>query len=162
MSPVRMSAPAPLPGEVNARKKKHLLNVILAGVLSAALVVLVVCRALCPVLVLPGFGVPNLVLICLIALVLEHYLVPGAKRCYICIPVFSALTFGLLPFAAAFAGGMEALKLAVVGGVVFTVTTWLFTTIQERLSTGPAAKASAFFSAVSLYMAAQCFVGIIL
>ena len=47
-------------------------------------------------------------------------------------------------------------------GVTFTVTTWLFSTIQERLSSGPAAKASAFFSAVSLYMAAQCFMGLIL
>ena len=43
-----------------------------------------------------------------------------------------------------------------------TVTTWLFSTIQERLSSGPAAKASAFFSAVSLYMASQCFIGMIL
>ena len=58
------------------------------------------------------------------------------------------------------AGAAEALKLALVGGLTFTVTTWLFSTIQERLSSGPAAKASAFFSAVSLYMAAQCFMGI--
>ena len=57
---------------------------------------------------------------------------------------------------------MEAVKLAAVGCLVFTVTTWLFSTIQDRLSSGPAAKASAFFSAVSLYMAAQCFMGILL
>ena len=92
----------------------------------------------------------------------NHYLAPDADRCYVCIPVFSAITFGLLPFAACFVDAVEALKLAVVGAVVFTVTTWLFTTIQERLSSGPAAKASAFFSAVSLYMAAQCFIGMIL
>jgi len=103
-----------------------------------------------------------MVLICLVALVLDHYLVPDAKRCYICIPVFGALTFGLLPFAACFVSGLEALKLGVIGGVLFTVVTWLFTTIQERLSSGPAAKASAFFSAVSLYMAAQCLMGILL
>ena len=76
--------------------------------------------------------------------------------------MFSAITFGLLPYAAAFVTPVEALKLAVVGAVVFTMTTWLFTTIQERLSSGPAAKASAFFSAVSLYMASQCFIGMIL
>lgn len=144
------------------KNKTYLLNTFLAAVVAIYLLVCLFVRAFCPAVILPKANIPNLVLLSLIALVLEHYLVPGAKRCYICIPVFSALTFGLLPFAAAFAGGMEALKLAVVGGVVFTVTTWLFTTIQERLSTGPAAKASAFFSAVSLYMAAQCFVGIIL
>ena len=103
-----------------------------------------------------------MVFISLVALVLEHYLVPDAKRCYICVPVFAAVTFGLLPFAACFVGAGEAIKLAVVGGVVFTATTWLFTTIQDRLSSGPAAKASAFFSAVSLYMAAQCFMGMFL
>ena len=107
-------------------------------------------------------NIPNMVFISLVALVLEHYLVPDAKRCYICGPVFAAVTFGLLPFAACFVGAGEAIKLAVVGGVVFTATTWLFTTIQDRLSSGPAAKASAFFSAVSLYMAAQCFMGMFL
>ena len=107
-------------------------------------------------------NIPNMVLISLVALVLDHYVAPDAKRCYICIPVFSAITFGLLPYCAAFVVPMEALKLAVVGAVVFTITTWLFTTIQERLSSGPAAKASAFFSAVSLYMASQCFIGMIL
>ena len=107
-------------------------------------------------------SIPNMVLISLVALLLDHYLVPGAKRCYICIPVFAALVFGLLPFVSAYATLGEAVKLAIAGGVVFTATTWVFTAIQERLSSGPAAKASAFFSAVSLYMAVQCFVGIFL
>lgn len=143
------------------KNKTYLLNTFLAAVLGIYLLVCLFVRAFFPAVILPKANIPNLVLLSLVALVLDHYLAPDAKRCYICIPVFSALTFGLLPFAASFAGGMEALKLALVGGVVFTVTTWLFTTIQERLSTGPAAKASAFFSAVSLYMAAQCFMGMI-
>ena len=113
-------------------------------------------------MLLPEMDIPNMVLISLVALVLDHYLSPNADRCYVYVSVFSAITFGLLPYCAAMAVPMEALKLAVVGAVVFTVTTWLFTTIQERLSSGPAAKASAFFSAVSLYMAAQCFIGMIL
>ena len=144
------------------KNKTYILNTLLAVVLGLYLLVAVIVRAFCPQIILPKANIPNMVLISLIALVIEHYLVPDAKRCYICIPVFSAITFGLLPFCAAFAAPMAALKLAVVGAVVFTVTTWLFTTIQERLSSGPAAKASAFFSAVSLYMAAQCFIGMIL
>lgn len=144
------------------KNKTYILNTFLAVVLGIYLLVAVIVRAFCPQIILPKANIPNIVLISLIALVLEHYLVPGAKRCYICIPVFSAVTFGLFPYAAAFAVPAEALKLALVGGVVFTVTTWLFSTIQERLSSGPAAKASAFFSAVSLYMASQCFIGMIL
>lgn len=144
------------------KNKTYILNTFLAVVLGIYLVVCIFVRTFAPNIILPKANIPNLVLLSLVALVLDHYLAPGAKRCYICIPVLGAVTFGLLPFAACFVGAGEALKLALVGGLVFTVTTWLFSTIQERLSTGPAAKASAFFSAVSLYMAAQCFMGILL
>ena len=141
--------------------KTYRLNTILAVVLGLWLLVCVVARAFCPTLILPELDLPNVVLISLIALVLDHYL-GGAKRCYICIPVFSALTFGLLPLAAFMVSGVQALILGAAGCVTFTVTTFLFTSIQDRPSSGPAAKASAFFSAVSLYMAAQCLAGIIL
>lgn len=144
------------------KNKTYILNTFLTAVLGIYLLVAVVVRTFCPQIILPKANIPNLVLISLVALVLEHYLVPEAKRSYICICVLSAVTFGILPYAAAFTTPLESVKLAVVGGVVFTVTTWLFTTIQDRLSSGPAAKASAFFSAVSLYMAAQCFIGMIL
>lgn len=144
------------------KNNQYMLNTILTAVLGVILLVIVVGRTLFPVMILPEANIPNLVLVSLIALVLDHYLAPGAKRCYICIPVFSAITFGLLPYAACFVTAGEAFKLAIVGGLVFTATTWLFTTIQDRLSSGPAAKASAFFSAVSLYMAAQCFMGMVL
>ena len=142
--------------------KKYMLNTILSAVLGVFLLASVVARAVCPAIILPELDIPMMVLLSLVALVLEHYIVGEAERCYICIPVFSVLAFGLLPFAAYMATAGEALKLAVLGGVVFTVTTALFTSIQDRLSSGPAAKASAFFSAVSLYMAAQCFAGILL
>lgn len=140
-------------------KKTYFLNTFLAVVLTAALGVLTVLRAVNPVLVLPGFGIPNLVLVSLAALLLDHYLVPGAERCYICIPVFSAIAFGLLPWAAGFAFGMEALLLAVKGCVVFTAVTWLFSSMMDRLSTGPAAKAAPVFSAFGLYLASQCLMG---
>ena len=142
--------------------KTYRLNTLLAAVVAVVLLACVVLRAFCPTLILPNIDIPFIVRLSLIALVADHYLSADAKRCYICIPVLSALTFGLLPLAAFMVSAGEALVLALVGGVTFTVTTLLFTQIQERLSSGPAAKASAFFSAVSLYMAAQCLAGIIL
>ena len=144
------------------KNKTYLLNTLLAAVFGAYLLVAVAIRTFCPQIILPKANIPNLVLVSLVALVLDHYFAPDAKRCYICIPALSALTFGLLPYAGAFVNPLDALKLAAAGAVVFTVTTLLFTTIQDRLSSGPAAKASAFFSAVSLYMASQCFMGMFL
>lgn len=144
------------------KNKTYILNTLHAGVLAVCLLVCVLVRSFAPAIILPKASIPNMVLISLAALVLDHFLAPGARRCYLCVPVFSALAFGLLPYAACFVGAGEALKLGLTGGLTFTVTTLLFSTIQERLSTGPAAKASAFFSAVSLYMASQCFMGILL
>ena len=138
--------------------KKYVLNTLLSCVLGVVLLVYVLVRAFAPRIILPEFGVTELVLISLITLVLEHYLAPGAERCYICIPVFSALTFGLLSFGA-YLGIATALRLAITGGIVFTATTWLFSSITDRLSTGPAAKAAPIVSALGLYLAVQALMG---
>jgi len=142
-------------------KKTYTLNVLLAAALGAVLLVCVLVRTFAPRMILPVLDIPNMVLISLIVLLADHYLAPGADRCYICIPVFSAVTFGLLPFAACFVGAGEALKLAVLGAVVFTAVTWLFSSMMDRLSTGPAAKLAPLLSALGLYLAAQCFMGIL-
>ena len=143
-------------------KKTYTLNTLLAVVLGAALLVCVLVRTFLPNFIIPELDIPNMVLISLVALVLDHYLAPGAKRCYICIPVFSAISFGLLPFAACFVGGMEALKLGFVGGIVFTAITWVYSSIQDRLSSGPAAKAAPFMSAFGVYLAIQALMGMFL
>jgi hypothetical protein len=142
------------------KQNHYFLNTILAVVLGIACVITVLVRAFTPAALIPHLDVPNVVALSLAALLIDHYVAKDAKRCYICIPVFSAITFGLLPFCAGFASGLEALKLAILGGVVFTATTWLFTSVQDRLSSGPAAKLAPFLSAAGLYLAAQCFVGI--
>ena len=131
-------------------------------ILRVKYLVCVLLRTFTPIIILPVLDIPNMVLLSLAALLLDHYLAPGAKRCYICIPVFSAIVFGLRPFAACFVGALEAVKLSAVGCAVFTLTTWLFSSIQDRLSSGPAAKAAPILSAMGLYLAAQCFMGILL
>ena len=144
------------------KNKTYTLNTILAALLGAALLICIFVRTFAPRIILPELDIPNLVLISLMALVLDHYLAPGADRCYICIPLFSALAFGLLPYAAAFVTGGEALELAFFGGAVFTATTWLFSSVQDRLSTGPAAKAAPVVSAFGLYLAIQGLMGMFL
>lgn len=144
------------------KNKTYVLNTLLIAVVGIAMLAAVLVRTFAPIVIIPGLNIPGMVALSLVALLLDHYLAPGAKRCYICIPLLSAAAFGLLPWAACFAAGGYALKLAVVGGVVFTVTTWLFSSIQDRLATGPAAKAAPFMSAVGLLLAAQVMMGIIL
>ena len=143
------------------KNKTYTLNTLLAAVLGAALLACVLVRTFLPRIILPELDIPNMVLLSLVALVADHYAAPGAKRCYICIPIFAAITFGLLPFAACFVGVWVALKLALLGGVIFTAVTWLYTTMVDRISSGPAAKAAPVISAVGLYLAVQCFAGLL-
>ena len=144
------------------KNNKYLLSTILAAVVFAACAIALLVRVWIPAAVIPTLNIPNMVALSVIALLLEHFLTKGNPRCYICIPVFSAITFGLLPFAACFVGAVEALKLAVSGGILFTATTWLFSSVQDRLSTGPAAKAAPIVSAFGLYLAIQALMGMIL
>ena len=142
------------------KNKTYTLNTVLTAVLAAVLAVMVVLRAVSPQLILMQFDIVAITGISLIALVLDHYLAKGAKRCYICIPVFAALSFGILPFAA----GMVALKyvlgLAASGAVIFTLCTFAFTSIQDRLSSGPAARLAPIMSAFGIWLAVQAFAGI--
>lgn len=144
------------------KEKRWFLNTALAVVLGIGLLVCIVLRTFAPRMILPALDIPNMALVSLVALVLDHYVSHGAKRCYVCAFVFSALTFGLLPFVAGFVTLKDALLLAAVGGVVFTAIAWIFSSIQDRLSTGPAAKAAPVLSALGLYLAAQCFAGFII
>ena len=143
-------------------KDKYMLNTLLAAVLGVALFVAVLVRTFSPIIIMPRPDIPNLVLISLLALLLDHYLAPGAKRCWLSVVLLSALAFGLLPFAACFVNGADAAGLALMGSIVFTVTAWLFTTVQERLSSGPSCKAAPVVSAFGLYLASQCFMGMFL
>ena len=144
------------------KEKTYFLNTFLAIVLGAALVAEVLVRTFAPNFIIPNPDIPNLVLASLAALVLDHYVTGGAKRCWFCVPVLGAVTFGLLPWCACFVVVEDAIKLGIIGGIVFTVTTLLFTSMQDRISTGPAAKAAPLFSALGLYLAVQCFAGMIL
>ena len=144
------------------KNNKYLLSTILAAVVFAACAICMLIRVWQPAAVLPVLNIPNMVALSVIALLIEHFLTKGNPRCYICIPVLGALTFGILPLMAGFACQHDFWKYGLVGGVVFTITTFLFTSAQDRLLTGPKAKAAMVIMALGIYLAAQCFAGIIL
>ena len=142
--------------------KKYTLNTVLVAVFGLELLTLVLLRTFAPNVILPRFDLIHLVTVSLAALVIDHYLAPGAKRCYVCIPVFSFLTFCILPWAAGLVPmvDLDALWLGLTGCIVFTATTWVFTSIQDRLSTGPAAPLAPVMSAIGIWLAVQAFAGI--
>ena len=144
------------------KEKNFLFETLLAAVVGIALLVCVLLRTFSPAIVLPKLDIPNMAALILVALLGDHYLSKGGKRCYVCVGLLSAVTFGLLPVMAGLAVWADALWLAVVGGILAVVTVWLFTWAQDRLATGPAAKAAPVLTALGLYLTVQCFAGILL
>ena len=142
------------------KNKTYTLSTVLIAVLAAVLAAMVILRAVSPQLILMQFDIVSITGICLIALVLDHYLAPGARRCWVCIPVFAALSFGILPLAAGIVALANALGLAVSGCAIFTVCAFVFTSVQDRLSSGPAARLAPIMSALGIWLAVQAFAGI--
>ena len=144
------------------KNNKFFLPVILVAVLFVALLVCMLVQIFLPAAILPPLNIPNMVLLSVVALLLEHFLAKGNPRCYVCDLLFGFAAFALLPLMAGFACVHDFWKFGLVGSVVFTITTFLFTSATERLLTGPKARAAVILTGIGIYLAAQCFAGIIL
>ena len=144
------------------KNNQYLLSTILAAVVFVACAIALLVRVWLPAAVIPQLNIPGMVTLSVIALLIEHFLTKGNPRCYICVPVFGALVFGILPLMAGFACQHDFWKFGLAGAVIFTVTTFLFTSAQDRLLTGPKAKAAMVITAIGIILASQCFAGIIL
>lgn len=144
------------------RTNKYLLNIILSGLLTLGMLLALVARIFVSAIILPKIGIPNLVLLSLVALLLDHFLTKGSARCYPGVAALALLSFLVLPWAAGFAGGLALVKLSVVGCVVFTAVTWLFDSMISRLASGYNTKTAAVVSALGIYLASQAFAGMIL
>ena len=144
------------------KNHKYLLNTLLAIYLFAAMAAMMLIRVFNPAAVLPVLNIPNMVLLSLVVLLSEYYVGACEDRCYICITLFAFASFALLPLMAGFACQHNFWKIGLVGSVTFTATTWLFSSMTDRLSSGPEAKGTALMGAFGLYLAAQAFAGILL
>ena len=144
------------------KNNRYLHIVLLTAVLFAALCVAVVIRSLIPAFNLPALNIPNMVFLGMIALLLEYFIAGCNPRCYVCTFLFGAVAFGVLPLMAGFACVHDFWKYGLVGGAVFTAVTFLFTSAVSRIRTGPKAKAAVALTGLGIWLAAQCFAGILL
>lgn len=139
------------------KKSVMVLPLTLTALLGIAQLAAVMVRVFFPQLIFPPLEITGMVLLCLVALLAEHYLAPRASHNYLMLAVFGALLFGLLPFAAGFASWQRALVLGGVGAAVLMLTTILFTSIRHRLDSGPSAPLAPAACALCLYLAVQAF-----
>lgn len=142
------------------KDKTFFLNILLALLWMVLLAAFLVIRTFWPANILPPMDLPLLLGVSLAALLLEHWAAPGTQRSWVNLVILAALTFGLLPLCAGFVSGMMALKLAIIGGIVFAGTTVLFDSLLSRLSSGTGTKAAPVIAAFCLFLAGQCFTNI--
>lgn len=144
------------------RNRSLLLNVILAAVVGLACLCVLLWRTFAPAAVLPELNVPVVTALSLAALVVERYLAPGARRAWVPLILLGGATLGLLPWCAGLVSAAQALELCLLGGAVFAVTAMLYTSMADRLSSGPVCRAAPVLSAFLLFLAGQCLTGLLL
>lgn len=151
---------------VNMKAVTFKLNTVLAAVAGALCLLAVLLRTFAPITVqLPNIDIPCLAAVSLIAIVVDCYLdwKKLTPHCWALTAVMAFLTFWLLPWAAGLvADAGAALRVGVIGGALFTVLAFLFATIRERLFSGKSNILAPLCVAVVMYLACQCFAGMLL
>ena len=144
------------------KNNKFLLPAVLVALLFAALLTCLLVRVCLPAAIIPPLNIPNMVLLSVVALLIEYFLGKRNPRCYWLTAAFGVLSFGILPLMAGFACIHTFWKFGLIGGCVFTATTFLFTSATERLLTGPKARLAVVLTGIGIWLAAQGFAGILL
>ena len=140
-------------------KKSMTLNVLLAVVLGAGLLVGIIWKAVMPNVVLSDLDIPAMAAIVLIALVIEYLLKGTQKRAWAVQIVLAAVTFAVLPWAADLP--TAGLAVTACGTAVFAVLTWMFDAVAQRMDVTADCKYAMIPTAFVLYLACQCFMGMI-
>ena len=144
------------------KEKNYVLSVILAVIMTVAMVTVVLFKTFAPAVILPAMNIPNMAGLSVLALLIEYFIAPKGRRCYVCVAGFALLAFGLLPLVAGYIAPAQVWKVALIGCALFTLLTWLYDSILDRLSTGPKAKLAPVVCALGLYLTFQIFAGILL
>ena len=121
----------------------------------------VLVKAFSPGTILSPIGIPFFVAVSVTALVLECYLVGSVHREWLVSVIFAGATFTFLPVFAGWSIDLPLWKLFIAGMFVFGVTDVLYRSIGKRMSSGPSSKLAPFANGLILYLASQCFQGLL-
>ena len=144
------------------RKNPYLINILLALLMTAAVLGILIARLVLPMVILPAWNIPNLIILCVLALVIGEYLGSEARGCWVLSALLAGLTIALLPFAAGLIPAGDALKLLVSGILVFMGCERMFTSIMDRLHSGPAGKLAPVSAGLTMCLMGQIFCGMFL
>ena len=144
------------------KNNRLILPLVLITVLFLALLSGMLVQIFLPSAILPSLNIPNVVLLSVVALLIEYGVFKSSARCFLCDLLFGVAAFMLLPLMAGFACVQDFWRIGLVGGVTFALTAFLFASVVSRLKTGPKAPAALILTGFGIYLASQCFAGILL
>lgn len=137
------------------------LNVLLAAAVGTACLALMLAGALAPMAILPKFDLTMMLALSLIALTVEAYWGPVPQYPWPVTVALGGVTFALLPWCAGVAGAVPVWTLGLCGAAVFGIAALLYSSIQERIVTGPNPRLAPVGSALLLFLAGQCLMGLL-
>lgn len=143
------------------KKNSYFINIILIGWMGILCLIHVLIRTFSPGTVLSPLSVPFFVAVSTATLVTEYYLKNEGERQWIISAPLAGLTFTVLPMAVGWDMSLPIWKLFVAGTLVFLVTGLLYRSIGKRMSSGPSGKFSPLANGFILYLASQCFAGLL-
>ena len=138
-------------------KKSMCLNVLLAVVLGAGLLVGMILKAVQPNVVLADLEIPSMAALVLIALLIEYFTKGTQKRNWALQIVLAAITFAVLPLVAGL--DVSVVRSAIAGAAVFGILTWIFDFAADRIDVTTDCKYAMVPTAFVMYLACQCFMG---
>ena len=144
------------------RKNAYLVNILLAVFTAAVVLGTMIARAILPTVVVPGWNIPNLVILSVAALVAAEYLNPGAQYCWILSGLLGGLTIALFPFITGIVDAELTWKLILGGLLTYVACERCFQSILDRLSSGPAKKLAPLSVGLTMCLVGQIFSGIFL
>ncbi|MBQ9989597.1 MAG: hypothetical protein IJP31_01440 [Lachnospiraceae bacterium] len=137
-------------------------TMMLALVMGITLIIMVLLKTFLAAAILIRLNIPNLAGLSLLSLLLTHYLGEKKSSHPVMNLVFAALIFGCLPWLAGLASVKEALWLAGVGGVEYTLISGMFASMTDRMECTIRSRLAPVCSAFVLFMAFQGFGNILL
>ena len=144
------------------KNNRFILPLVLIAVLFFALLGGMLVQIFLPAVIVPPLNIPNVVLLSVVTLLIEYGIFKSSTRCFLCDLLFGVAAFMLLPLMAGFADLNDFWRIGLVGGVTFALTAFLFASVTTRLKTGPKAPAALILTGFGIYLASQCFAGILL
>lgn len=143
------------------KKNPYFINIILIGWMGILCLIYVLVKTFSPGTVLSPLSIPFLVAVSIAALMTEYYLKKEGERPRFISAIFAGLTFTVLPMAMGWHISSPVWKLFIIGTIVFFVTDTLYCSIGKRISSGRASIVSPFANGFILYLASQCFQGLL-